>query len=115
MFATNLDLFSIGTIIVPIHIESISKLVFILDINITKLVPKQCVELVCVLANNLTIPPDIVKQHLLEAFFHQEVGEMIIDETHVWEQIQDLTIVNWTETGDEQLTKVNLGTRRMCN
>ncbi len=99
----------------PTHIESIFKLAFILDINITKLVPKQRVELVCVLANNLIIPHDIVKQHLPEAFFHQEVGEMIIDETHVWEQIQDLTIVDWIETGDEQLTKVNLGTRGMCN
>jgi hypothetical protein len=49
MFATNLDLFSIGTIIIPIRIELVYKSVFILNINISKLVPKQLVELICVL------------------------------------------------------------------
>jgi hypothetical protein len=29
----------------------------------------------------VTTPPNIVKQHLLETFFHLEVGEMIVDET----------------------------------
>jgi hypothetical protein len=33
----------------------------------------------------LTIPPNIVKQHLHETFFHQEVGEMIVDETLILE------------------------------
>jgi nucleosome binding factor SPN SPT16 subunit len=87
MFAIDLDLFSIRAIIIPTHIEWISKSVFILDINITKLISKQHVELICVLAINLVIPLDIVKQHLLETFFHAKVGEMIIDETHVREQI----------------------------
>jgi hypothetical protein len=29
-------------------------------------------------------------------FFHPEVGEMIIDETPIQEQVQDPTIVGWT-------------------
>jgi hypothetical protein len=82
MFATKLDMFSIRTIIIPIHIELVSKLVDIPDLSIAKSVPKQHVELVCVLIVNLTIPLNIVKQHLLETFFHPKVGEMIIYETH---------------------------------
>jgi hypothetical protein len=83
MFTTKLDLFSIGTIEIPTHIELVSKPIHILDLNITKLVPKQHVEPICVLAINLAIPPDIVKQHLPKIFFHLEVGEMIINEIHV--------------------------------
>jgi hypothetical protein len=63
-------MFSIGTIVAFIHIELVPKLTYILYFSITQLVPKQHVELICVLAINLTIPPDIVKQHLLETFFH---------------------------------------------
>jgi hypothetical protein len=37
--------------------------------------------MVGVLVIKLAIPPNIVKQHLLETFFDQEVKEMIIDET----------------------------------
>jgi hypothetical protein len=36
---------------------------------------------------------------------------MIIDETHVREWVQDLTIVGWTVIEGEQLTKANLGTK----
>jgi hypothetical protein len=36
---------------------------------------------------------------------------MIIDETLVQEWIQDLTIVGWTVIDEEQLTKINLGTK----
>jgi hypothetical protein len=36
---------------------------------------------------------------------------MIIDEIPTWEWVQDLTIVGWTITKEEQLTKVNLGTK----
>jgi hypothetical protein len=61
MFVIKLDLFAIGTIEVPIHIELVSKPIHIPDLNITKLVPKQHVEPVCVLVVNLVIPPDIVK------------------------------------------------------
>jgi nucleosome binding factor SPN SPT16 subunit len=75
-------------------------------------VPKTLVELVCVLHVNLVIPPNIVKQHLLETFFHLEVGEMMIDETFVWEQVQDLTIACWTIIEEEQLTKITLGTEK---
>ncbi len=36
---------------------------------------------------------------------------MIIDETPIQERIQDLTIASWIVTKDEQLTKINLGTK----
>jgi hypothetical protein len=81
MFATELDLFSMGTIEIPTHTELVSKLVCILDLSITKPVSKQPIELVCVLVVNLNIPPNTIKQHLHETFFHPKVGEMIIDET----------------------------------
>jgi hypothetical protein len=61
MFATKLDLFSIGTIEVSIHIELISKPIHIIDLSIVKSVPKELVELVCVLVVNLVTLPDIVK------------------------------------------------------
>jgi hypothetical protein len=110
MFATKLDLFSIGTIEIPTHTELVSKLIHIPNLSLANLVPKQPIELICVLAINLVIPPDIIKQHLLETFFHLEIGEMIVDETFFQEQIQDLTIASWTITKEEQLTKINLGT-----
>jgi hypothetical protein len=81
MFAIKLDLFSIGTIVVPTHVEPVSKIIYIQDLNIAKLVPKQPIQLICVLVVTLAIPPNIIKQHLLETFFHLEIGEMIIDET----------------------------------
>jgi hypothetical protein len=76
MFTTKLDLFSIGTIEVPTH----TKPIFIPNLSIIKPVPK-CVELVCVLVINLVISPNIIKQCLLETFFHPKVGEIIINET----------------------------------
>jgi hypothetical protein len=36
---------------------------------------------------------------------------MIIDETPARKWVQDLTIVGWTITKEEQLTKINLGTK----
>jgi hypothetical protein len=80
MFAMKLYMFSIGTITIPTHIEPIPKPVNIPDIGITKLVQK-LVKTLGVLVIKLTIPPNIVKQHLPETFFHLEVGEMIVDET----------------------------------
>jgi hypothetical protein len=76
-----MDLFSIRIIEIPTHIKPLSKPICIPNFNIAKSIPKQHVELVCVLVINLTIPPDIIKQHLPETFFHPKVGEMIIDET----------------------------------
>jgi hypothetical protein len=37
---------------------------------------------------------------------------MIVDETRVEEQVQDLTIASWIVTKEEQLTKINLGTKK---
>jgi hypothetical protein len=82
MFATKLNLFSIRTIALPTHTKLVSKPIYIPNFSIIKLVPKQHIEpMLCVLAINLTIPLDIIKQHLPKTFFHLEVGEMIIDET----------------------------------
>jgi hypothetical protein len=81
MFVIELDLFLIGTIKVPTHTKLILKLVYILDFSIEEFVPKQHVELVCVLFGNLATPPNIVRQHLLKNFFHPKVGKMIISET----------------------------------
>ncbi len=86
MFTTKLDMFSIRTIIIPyIHTKLVSKLNCILNFSIVRHVPKQPIELICVLFINLTIPLDIVKQHLPETFIHPKGGEMIIDETPTWE------------------------------
>jgi hypothetical protein len=96
MFVIKLHLFSIGTIIVPTHIEHIPKPICLLDIIMAKPILNQPIILVNVLAMKLVVPPNIAKQHSPETFFHPKVGEMIIDETPAWEQIQDLTIIGWT-------------------
>jgi hypothetical protein len=64
MFATKLDLFSIGTIVVPTHTKPIFKIECISNLRITKHVQTQFVKLVCFVVVNLIIPLDIVKQHL---------------------------------------------------
>jgi hypothetical protein len=81
MFATKLDMFSIGIIAVPTHIEHVVKPVCLLDIGIAKPIQKQFVKMLGVLVIRLVIPPNIVKQHLPETFFRPKVGKMIIDET----------------------------------
>jgi len=85
MFATKLDLFSIGTIEVSTHTKLVSKPIHTPNLNTTYPIPKQIVELVCVLIINLVIPLNTIKQHLLEKIFHQKIGEMIVDETLVQE------------------------------
>ncbi len=87
MFATKLDLFSIGTIIVPTHIEPVPTTNYIPNTITIKSVLKQLVKLVGILDVKLTIPPNIVKEHLHEIFFHLEVGEMIVDETPICKQV----------------------------
>jgi hypothetical protein len=83
MFTIELNLFSIGTIVVSTHIEHVPYPVYIPDIGITESVKKEPVKMVGVLVVKLVIPLDIVKQHLLESFFHLKVGKMIIDETPI--------------------------------
>jgi hypothetical protein len=77
-----LDLFSIGTIVIPKTIQSkpISKLNQRIDVGMVEKVFEPHVEQVCVLLVNLVIPFDIVKQHLLRTLFQLEIGEMCIDE-----------------------------------
>jgi hypothetical protein len=87
MFATKLDMFSIGTITIPIHNEPIPIIDCVLNIVTIKLVLKQLVKSIDLLVVKLAIPPNIVKYHLLETFFHAKVGEMIIDETHARERV----------------------------
>ncbi len=83
----------IGTITTPIHIKLIPKLICIPNIVMVEPILKQTIKSIGVLVVKLVIPLDIVKQHLLEIFFHSEVGKMIIDETPTWEQVHDLIIV----------------------
>ncbi len=109
MSAMELNMFPIGTITIPIHIELVLKSTFIPYFNITKWDPKQLVETICVLAINLTIPPNVIKQCLLEIFFHLKMGEMIINETLAREQVQNLTIDGLIVIEEGQLIKVNLG------
>jgi hypothetical protein len=67
--------------VVPPHIKPIPTIDYIPNTIIAKLVIKQPIKSVGILAMKLAIPLNIVKQHLPETFFHPEVGEMIIDET----------------------------------
>jgi len=69
----------------PTHTNLISKPIHTPNLSIVDPIPKQLVESVCILIINLIIPPDIIKQHLPEIFFHRKVGEMIVDETLVQE------------------------------
>ncbi len=85
MFATKLDLFSIGTIEVSTHTKLVSKPIHTPNLSIIDPIPKQLVESVCVLIINLFIPLDTIKQNLHEIFFYRKVGEMIVDETLVQE------------------------------
>ncbi len=48
---------------------------------------------------------------LLNNTYLKFVGEMIIDETFAWKKIQNLTMVGWKIIKEEQLTKINLGTK----
>jgi hypothetical protein len=91
MFATKLDLFLIGTIIVPTHIEHVPKPICIQNIIMAKPILKHVIP-INVLAMKLVLPLDIVKQHLTKIFFHPKVGEMIVNETPAQKQIQILTI-----------------------
>jgi hypothetical protein len=61
MFAIKLDLFSIRTIVIPICIEPFCKTIYILDLNIAKLISKQPIESIHVLAVNLAIAPTTIK------------------------------------------------------
>jgi hypothetical protein len=70
MIATELDLFSIGIIAVPTHTKHVPKQVCILDIIMVEPILKQHVVPIDLLAVKLTIPTNIIKQHLLEIFFH---------------------------------------------
>lgn len=89
MFARKLDLFSIETIAIPAHTKLvIPKIDYIPNLKIAEQVPKQPIKLVYVLTINLVIPLDMILdmiQQLPKAFFHLEVGEMIIDEILAWE------------------------------
>jgi hypothetical protein len=70
MFATKLDLFSIRTIVVPIHTKLVSIPNYKRSFRITYWVLKQQIEPICVLAINLIIPLYIVKQHCLRTLLN---------------------------------------------
>ncbi len=70
IFATKLDLFSIGTTTIPTHIEPIPKPVYIPNIIMGEPIIKQIIVQVNVLVMKLIVPPNIVKQNLFKFFFH---------------------------------------------
>jgi len=124
MFAIELGLFSIGTIIVPTLVWSnqFVKLITSASLNLVEQVIKHVehvskppilsdilVKPVLVQFVKITIPLDIFQQHLLETFFQFEIGEMDIDETHAQIRVQNLRIVRWTIIEKKLLTKINLG------
>jgi hypothetical protein len=67
--------------VVPTRTEPIPKPIYIPNVIKAEPILKQPITLVDVLVVKLAIPPDIVKQHLLETFFHLEVRKMIVDGT----------------------------------
>jgi hypothetical protein len=73
MFATKLYLFSVGPITIPTNTKLVPKHAYIPNIVIIELVPKQYVKPIGVLVVKLIIPPNIVKQHLLETFSIQRL------------------------------------------
>jgi hypothetical protein len=60
----------------------------------------------------IVIPPNTFQQHLPKTFFQLEVGKMEIDKTFVRIRVQNLCIVGWIVSKEEQLTKVNLGSKK---
>ncbi len=60
----------------------------------------------------IVIPPNIFQQHLPKTFFQLEVGKMEIDKTFARIRVQNLCNVGWIVTKKEQLTKVNLGSKK---
>jgi hypothetical protein len=87
MFATKSYMFSIGTITIPTHTKLVFKPVCTLDILMAKPILKQPIVPIDVLTVKIAIPRDIVKQHLPKAFFHLEIGKMIVDEMPTQERI----------------------------
>jgi hypothetical protein len=67
------------------------------------------IKLVHVRTIKIIIPLDTFQQHLLEMFFQPKVGEMEIDKMPSLVRVQNLCIVGWIVTEEEQLTKINLG------
>lgn len=80
------------------HVFISIELVYILLVLFNTLV-----ELVFVLPSQITIPPNIFKQHLPKKKIQLEVGEMEIYKMHVWIRIQNLRIIGWTITKEENL------------
>jgi hypothetical protein len=124
MFATELGLFSITTIVVLTSVWSNQpiKLIISVGLNLVEWVIKHVkhvfkplissnihVKLIHVRRVKIVIPLDTFQQHLLKTFFQAEVGEMEINEMLVQVKVQNLCIVGWTVTEEKQLTKINLG------
>jgi hypothetical protein len=107
-------LFSIGTISVPKLAKSKQPITpsSSTTLGLIEQVLNVLVEPIFVLPIHILILHDIFKHHLLETFIQPEIVEIIIDETHAHEQIQNLCIASWTITQEEHLTKINLGTKK---
>jgi hypothetical protein len=126
IFATKPGLFSIGTIVVltfvwpnqPAKLITLTCLnsieyvyVHVEPMSILPISSNIHVEPIFVLPIKINIPLHTFKQHLLKSFFQLEVEEMEIDETPVHIRVQNLHIVGWIVTKEEQLIKINLGSK----
>ncbi len=85
---------------VYVHVELVSELHVLSDIRIKS---------IFILHVQIAIPLDTSKLHLLKTFFQPEVGEMEIDKMPTQIRVQNLLIVGWIVTKEEQLTNINLG------
>jgi len=67
------------------------------------------IKLIFVQHVKIVISSNAFQQHLPKTFFQHEVGEMQIDKMPARIRVQNLCIVGWLVTKEEQLTKINLG------
>jgi hypothetical protein len=126
MFATKPGLFSIGTIVVLIIIWSHQpvKLITSTSLNLIEHVIVHVeplseshvsfvihVKLIFVLHVKIVISPNTFQQHLPLTFFQPKGGEMEIDEMPIQIKVQNPFIIGWIVTKEEQLTKINLGSK----
>jgi hypothetical protein len=111
MFATKPGLFSIGTIVVLTStclnlVKQVIKPMFESPISfdiLAKLVPfTTCQD---------SYTPWYFPTTFIKDFFQPKVGKMEIDKTPAWIKVQSLHITRWTITKEEQLTKINLGSK----
>jgi hypothetical protein len=115
MFAIELGLFSIGTIVVPTSIWSNQpvKLITSTGLNLVEHVFKPSI------LSNIFIKSILVRPIKIDipfnTFFQPEVRKMEIDETPTRIKVQNLRIAGWTITEEEQSTMINWVLKKTYN